>query len=304
MSEPLVSIVLPTYNGTRYLRQSVESCLVQTYSQLELIIVDDGSTEDISAVLSGLTDPRLQVIRHETNLGLPTALNTGFSHASGDFLTWTSDDNWYHPQAIASMVAFLRHYPDVAFVYADCWLVDEDGDIVGEFKVAEPEEWREETRNSIGACFLYRRQVLEVLGGYNPRFPMSEDYEYWLRVAERFKMAPYHRKLYYYRHHSDSLTGAHPPNTAARVALRVRRERGWLQPGEYRIRTSWLDKAEALDAFVAGDRWLARRKALATLIRNPRLIMSGEMMTPLLGRPVGSMMDDSIRRIRSVLKGQ
>src|SRR5437763_553767 len=75
----LVSIVLPTHNGRQFLSQAIESCLTQTYRQLELIVVDDTSTDDTSAILSAVNDPRLRVVRHAHNRGLPAALNTGFA---------------------------------------------------------------------------------------------------------------------------------------------------------------------------------------------------------------------------------
>src|SRR5438128_1966436 len=93
--QKLVSVILPTHNGSKYLRQSIESCLSQTYLDIELIVVDDGSMDETSAILESLTDDRVRKIRHQTNRGLSAALNTGCAEARGEYLTWTSDDNLY-----------------------------------------------------------------------------------------------------------------------------------------------------------------------------------------------------------------
>jgi glycosyltransferase involved in cell wall biosynthesis len=108
--QPLVSIILPTYNGSRFLERAIQSCLGQTYFSIELIIVDDASTDSTPEILARAVkqDTRVRVIWHDRNRKLPAALNTGFSEAKGEFLTWTSDDNEYLPNAIEQMVDFLN----------------------------------------------------------------------------------------------------------------------------------------------------------------------------------------------------
>src|SRR6266508_190816 len=113
-----VSIVLPTYNGSRYLEESIDSCLKQTFEDIELIIVDDCSTDDTPQIVARYRDPRLRVIRHETNRKLPAALNTGFAASKGTYLTWTSDDNRYAPNAIEVMMQALETSPEIGLVYA------------------------------------------------------------------------------------------------------------------------------------------------------------------------------------------
>ena len=106
---------------------AIQSCLDQTYPNWELIIVDDASTDDtpvrIAQYVAG--DSHLRSVRHETNRRLPAALNTGFSQAKGDYLTWTSDDNCYRPNALTEMVAFLESEPEVDIVYTDYTEIDE-----------------------------------------------------------------------------------------------------------------------------------------------------------------------------------
>jgi hypothetical protein len=222
-SEASVSIVLPTHNGTRYIRRSIESCLAQSHARLELIVVDDGSTEDMGAIVSGFADRRIRYVRHPTNQGISAALNTGFALATGDYLTWTSDDNWYEPQAIGRLGAFLQKHPDIGFVYASSYIVDERQGL----RIRRPLPPQELTRqNGVGACFLYTRQVYREVGEYNSDAFLVEDYDYWVRVSKRFRMQRVLSPLYYYRYHEKSLTSTHSVDEVARRFDLVKQQHG------------------------------------------------------------------------------
>src|SRR4029077_4262038 len=97
------------------------------HRNLELLVVDDGSTADVRGILSRFSDARIRYLRHERNQGIAAGLNTGFRNSRGEFLTWTSDDNYYEPHAIAEMLGFLSRYPDVDFVYAESYVVNDEG---------------------------------------------------------------------------------------------------------------------------------------------------------------------------------
>ena len=125
MAPKKVSIILPTYNGTKYLKEAVLSCLKQEYKDIELIVVDDCSSENISGFISGIKDDRMKVLRHKKNLGLSAALNTGFKVCTGDYLTWTSDDNVYDKAAIGRLAKALQNDPGCSFVYSDYRITNE-----------------------------------------------------------------------------------------------------------------------------------------------------------------------------------
>lgn len=184
---PLVSIILPTFNRAGRLAGAIESCLAQTYPSIEVVVVDDGSTDKTPAVLAELSaqDPRVRAL-HQPNARLPRALNAGFRASLGEYLTWTSDDNTYAPDAIALMAAALDANPDVGLVYCDYLEVADGG---GESRrVHLPEPTLLPSQNCVGACFLYRRAVYEAVGEYDPDLFLAEDYDYWLRVAKRFPL--------------------------------------------------------------------------------------------------------------------
>jgi glycosyltransferase involved in cell wall biosynthesis len=206
IEQPLVSIVLPTHNGSRYLAESIESVLRQTHTNLELIIVDDASTDRTPELIAGYVrqDPRIRTVQHQENAKLPAALNSGFRIARGEYLTWTSDDNLYRPDALAVMVGALQQHPDVGLVYADYSEIDEHGRTIRGIHVHPPEKLAH--LNSVSACFLYRREIYETIGDYDPSFFLAEDYEYWVRASLAFRLRPIHRDLYLRRRHEASLT--------------------------------------------------------------------------------------------------
>jgi glycosyltransferase involved in cell wall biosynthesis len=236
MTGPLVSIVLPTHNGARFLDEALASWIGQTYRRWELVAVDDGSQDETPGRLAAWADrdARVRLVRHPVNRGLPAALNTGFAQAGGAYLTWTSDDNCARPAALAEMVRFLEERPEVDMVYTDHTLIDEAGREIGRVEVREPGLLG--VMNCIGASFLYRRRVHETVGAYAEEFALAEDYDFWLRTSTRFHLAPLHRDLYLYRVHEQSLSARH--HERARVAFdRVLASRlptlGWLDaPGK------------------------------------------------------------------------
>ncbi len=227
---PLVSIVLPTHDGSRYLERAIESCTRQTLGDLELIVVDDGSLDDTPGIVerSAASDPRIVLLRHATNRGLPAALNTGFARARGRYLTWTSDDNLYRPTAISEMARFLDENPGVGLVYCDYTKIDEEDRVIGGVVAGPPRKLAYYC--VVGACFLYRREVGDALGTYDENLFCAEDYEYWLRLARRFSIAPLHRDLYLYRWHAASLTSARRDRVDRKTEAALRRHLPHLKP--------------------------------------------------------------------------
>lgn len=223
--KPLISCVLPTHNGSRYIDQSIQSVIEQTFTDWELIIVDDASTDDTPARIRrwAARESRVKPVFLPLNRKLPGALNEGFRHALGEYFTWTSDDNWYDPEAFGSLTSVLNARPDVGLVYADMTVVDARGRLLNPFPFGRPEDLAFD--NCVGACFLYRRSVHERLRGYDEDLFLVEDYDFWLRASNDFLLEPLYRRLYWYRSHSAALTTTRQP------AVLISRERAlgrWL----------------------------------------------------------------------------
>lgn len=201
-----ISIVLPTYNGERYIEESIVSVLNQTYENWELIIVDDCSTDGTSAIIQRYArqDSRIRIVRNKTNQKLPSSLNIGFQQATGDYFTWTSDDNYYHKDALEVMLSFLEENSQYGMVYCGVnWLFD--GESPRQIDVPKPARYMY-IEDPVGACFLYRREVARAVGDYDPDMFLVEDYDYWIQIYKRFKMYYLPECKYTYRMHQASLT--------------------------------------------------------------------------------------------------
>ncbi|MGZ3689578.1 MAG: glycosyltransferase family 2 protein [Bdellovibrionota bacterium] len=203
---PTVSIVLPTHNGAHFLAESVRSVVEQTYRDWELIIVDDASSDGTPALIADwmARDDRIRSLHNPVNLRLPASLNRGFAEARGTYLTWTSDDNLYRPHAIERMLEVLEGHPECGMVYTDFSEIDEEGKITKAIRVRESR--RLLSGNCVRASFLYRAEAAKLVGNYREDLFLAEDWDYWLRIVERFPVRALHEDCYLYRWHARSLS--------------------------------------------------------------------------------------------------
>lgn len=185
----LVSIVIPCYKGSRFLAAAIESCLAQTYRDIELIVVDDASPDDCAAIAAryATKDRRLRLIRRPTNGGIARAFNTGFASARGEYFTRLAQDDLFQEDAIEIMRRELAADPKAGLVYCDCQMMDAAGTVVDYRRTSEPEEALAHD-NRVGTCVMWRRTVWQAVGEFDPSFDTAEDYEYWLRLSKRFPL--------------------------------------------------------------------------------------------------------------------
>ena len=222
---PLISVLLPVYNHSAYIGQAVESVQNQTYRNWELVILDDGSTDDLFAAISPyLSDVRIKLYRQE-NQKLPRALTHLHALAQGEYITWTSADNIMAPQMLETLVGVLLDNPSKCFAYADVALIDSAGDLI---KTPGYRDWNRdpnrpemlrlcknpeaigaELDNFMNACFLYRAAESDALmGHYASDLKGLEDYDFWLRLTKGGGAihAQNDDPLYFYRDHSDTMS--------------------------------------------------------------------------------------------------
>lgn len=202
---PKISVVMPVYNGEKYLREAIDSIIMQEYKDWELILVNDCSTDASLSIMNAyaVNDQRIKVINNEINQKLPKSLNIGFASAKGEYYTWTSDDNRYKPQALQVMLHYLETEKDIGLVYGDMDYIDEEGRKTGAVSREVNDIYY---NNCVGACFLYRSEAAKKVGEYAEEMFLVEDYEYWLRFAKQYSLAHLPVCLYEYRHHGTSLT--------------------------------------------------------------------------------------------------
>jgi len=244
MPGSLVSIVLPVYNGAEHLGRSINSVLKQTYQNWELIIVNDCSTDNSLQIAEQFSreDARIRIVSHEKNKKLPAALNTGFRHSRGDFLTWTSHDNEFKQGAIKTMVDLLLDKNEIGFVFTN-------EDSVNENTLEEQvTHGRNLDRiiygNVISACFLYRRSVMEKVGEYDENLFLAEDWDYFLRIWKAFPCCYIDQSLYRYYYSGNSLTATRKAEIANATLKTVKKN--LLSPGivnkneEFDFLLSWF----------------------------------------------------------------
>lgn len=182
-----VSVIMGVYNGADLLPASVASILAQSYTDIEFIICDDGSTDRTFDVISALAlqDPRIVVLRNPTNLGLAATLNNCLARASGEFVARMDDDDISAPHRLSEQVRFLTEHPEYALVGASRRFYDEDG-VWGKGQIGGERSARDIYfgRTFVHPTVMMRASVLAELGGYsvNPVANRTEDFELWCRL--------------------------------------------------------------------------------------------------------------------------
>jgi glycosyltransferase involved in cell wall biosynthesis len=226
--DPLVSIVLPVYNGEKYISLAIDSILAQSFADFELIVVNDCSKDSTARVVDSYAakDRRVHLHSNETNLKLPASLNAGFRLARGRFFTWTSDDNILQPHFLKTMVGELEQSPTIDLVYTNYTLIDDDGNSVGT-KVLNDVNKAFASWEGGGASFLYKRQVHERNNGYNTGAFLIEDFDFFVRAFGEFRFQYLERTdLYHYRIHDASLSSTNGTiiNDLQKMVLEKNRE--------------------------------------------------------------------------------
>jgi glycosyltransferase involved in cell wall biosynthesis len=288
---PLVSCVIPCYNGHRYVKFAIESALSQTYQSIEVIVVDDDSTDDTPEILAAYGD-RIRVVR-QSNAGCGVARNTGAAISSGKYLAWLDSDDVWLPNKIARQVAILEKREDIGQVHTRCWIIDEAGNPPAP---VEPfpfpaEIIRDDILRTLvvdtdifpSSCIV-RRSTFEAVGGYNPAYRFSEDWELDLRLARATKFAFLDVALTCYRSHGESMSSHRWPHAVGRLQLQkqieqVRQELLKLDPSPAMLtayRTHSIKFADAYYKFGRyglknGDLNDAKTALREAIRRNPRV---------------------------------
>ncbi len=246
---PLVSVVLPTYNHLTMLPVSIGSVLAQTFTNFELIIVNDGSTDGTRDYLDRISEPRIRVI-HQENKRLPGALNAGFEAARGRYFTWTSDDNYCSPGFLGSLVEALDRDPGAGFAYSAFAWIDERNRIKGVHRDQDFSYPSLLRCNPGNASFLYRRECQETVGRYDPELEGAEDWDMWLRIREHFEPVYVPQILYYYRLHDKSMTATQGDMIRRSSQLTFRKALG-RHPGGLTLESLYPSISECRDGTTA-----------------------------------------------------
>jgi glycosyltransferase involved in cell wall biosynthesis len=255
---PLVSIVVPSFNGAPWLREALDSLLAQTYPNIEILLLDDASTDETPAIAAEYED-RIRYIRQPQNMGIYDNVNIGIADAKGEFIATYHADDIYLPNIVEEQIAYLQAHPEVGAVFASDILVDANGREYGRIKL--PKEVRGDRplpypvvlntllsyKNNFLVCptAMVRASVHRDVGVYRQdKYRNTSDLEMWLRIAERYPIAVLEAHLMKYRHfHGNSSQRYH--------RLRTDVENYFLIMDEYLERDRRLATPEALASYEA-----------------------------------------------------
>lgn len=263
-SEPRVSVIVPAYNVSQYVGDTLNSLLRQDFTDFEVIVVDDGSTDETVKQVERFDDPRVRLIRHTSNSGLASARNTGMAHAQGEFIALLDADDIAAPDRLSAQVTALEADSALQMVGSHVAIIDESGRPTGEI-------WRRPTapeevsigmlfRNTLSAVMMFRRSAIPVEGFR--ALPMAEDYDFNARVALAGKVANLDRPLTYVRVRASGLTQSRQREMVACVSSVMRdqiRSLG-LEPSDRELavhrQMSALSFSASLDFLSKCDAWL------------------------------------------------
>ena len=212
---PAVSIIMPAYNVAPYIAGAIRSALVQSFTDFELIVVDDGSKDNTAEIVRSLGrgDARVRLVQ-QANRGLAGARNTALRAARGDMFALLDSDDLWEPEFLSAQLAILEARPDIDIVTGNGWFLDgpRDGQLARPYPDARPDpvlasiiedEW------SVFIMSVMRRRVYTAIGPFDEAMRSNEDYDFWLRAAVAgFTFARNDRPLGYYRVRRDSLSAS------------------------------------------------------------------------------------------------
>jgi hypothetical protein len=232
MFVPRVSFVVPTYNYGRFVGQAIESLLTQTFFALEIIVIDDGSTDDTAAVIGRYRDPRVRLICHDRNQGHIRTYNEGLTLARGEFVGLLSaDDLCLRTDAVSRQVEMLDRDPHAGFVYSALTFIDEKSSVLNVYSRWPQDGFHDGfdefkllvLSNHVPASGpLVRASCHRELGYYDERLPHAGDWDLWLRLSARYRVAYIAEPLYGYRQHGVNMhQAAVTPEVADDDHLRV-----------------------------------------------------------------------------------
>ena len=252
MGQPHVSVVIPVWNGERYLREAIESVLEQNLESLEVVVIDDGSTDGTSVILQEYAiNGRIRVHR-QTNQGLVAALNTGLQIARSKYVARFDADDICMPGRLTAQLRHLECHPEVLAVGGAIEVIDEIGHSKG--RRGYPVGQVAATSGMLKGCTLahpavmMRKEAVQNVGGYRSFFKHAEDYDLWLRLIEHGPVDNLPEVMIKYRLHPESVSHKHgtTQSLAAAAALVAHRRRAQGLPDPFDARESSLKLEDVL----------------------------------------------------------
>jgi len=207
---PKVSVIIPTYNRAHLVSRAIHSVLDQTYQDFELVVVDDGSTDNTYEVVKGFNDQRISYIRHQQNKGCAAARNTGINATRGEYIAFQDSDDEWLPRKLEKQMKFFSNAPDeVGVIYTDMWRIHEERKKYWHSPLIMPEDgivYRKALDRVFGigiGTAVIRRTCLNKTGVLDESLSRLEDFEFFIRLS----------KYYYFQHVKEPLVNYYDTST-------------------------------------------------------------------------------------------
>ena len=207
LKNPKITVYITNYNYGKYIVKAIESILNQTEQDFEVLIIDDGSTDDSITILENYTEnPKIKIIQ-QNNKGLTVSNNVALKLANGKYIMRLDADDFLFDNALENLSSILDRDSDVGMVFGDYYIIDENENIVEHF---QRHNFNKDVnlldQPAHGACTMFRIECLRQLGGYDETINRQDGYELWLRFIEKYKVNNINEPIFYYRQHDNNLT--------------------------------------------------------------------------------------------------
>lgn len=232
MAQPLVSVLLPVYNAQLFLAKAIESVLAQTYTHFELLLINDGSTDDSERIILSYTDPRIRYIKNEHNIQLIATLNKGIALAQGEYITRMDADDVCMPTRLQHQVQFMQANPNVGASGTYAKRIDVRTNVTS--------NWNYPTTHNEMKCRLFwgstiihptailRTSVVQHIK-FNANYTHAEDYKLWKDISQHYELANIPEYLLTYTQHDGQITET---------------QKAGMNATSFKINKEWLDELE------------------------------------------------------------
>lgn len=214
---PTVSVIIPSYNHERYVRQCIQSVLDQTLQDFEIVITDDGSTDRTVDIIESFTDPRIKLFKHNVNKGASIAANNCILNSHGKYIAMLSSDDIWYPEKLALQVKYLDEHPGVAAVFGRVDWINENGNLIAYKGFPYKSMFEVENRSRhewlrqfflYGNCLchpssLVRRECYSEVGMFKPAYASLPDLDFWIRICIKYEITILDQKLIQFRKFAD-----------------------------------------------------------------------------------------------------
>ncbi len=203
---PLITIYITNHNYGKFLNKSINSVLNQTYTNYELIIIDDGSTDTSKKIIEKYKNLRNIKIIFQKNKGLVVSNNIALKLSKGDYITRLDADDWLDENFLQVMVNELKKDPKIGMIFCNYFLVNSKGLIQSQFLRHDFKNVKLLDQPAHGACSVINVKCLKLIGGYDERFKSQDGVDIWIRLIQKYKVKNINLPLFYYRQHGKNLT--------------------------------------------------------------------------------------------------